>query len=99
MGKRLELRSIRATGRSGGKGPIPPAPAGFTLELAADGSFSLSIDEHERLVTGTVSRQEDAATMWLLQPTEPDWTTSRPVRATVIPWRFGYSLDNTVGQP
>jgi hypothetical protein len=95
---RLLLRSVRATGRLGRQENVPPAPEGFTLDLSVDGRFSLSIDAHENLVTGTASREvRGSQTTWTLQPLEPSWTRIRTVRASVS--RFGpwYLIENTVG--
>jgi len=100
VNQRIELRSVRATGRAGWSGPIPPAPAGLTLDLSTPGSFSISLDEHAHLVTGTASRQgRGATTGWTLQPVTPDWATNRTVTATVTRQGRLYLLDNEVGEP
>ena len=97
---RLRLRSVRATARTGLRcTPPPPPPQGVTLELSEEGGFSLSIDEHEDLVTGTASREvRGATTTWTLQPLEPPWTRSRTVRASVSRHGLRYFIENVIGE-
>jgi hypothetical protein len=97
---RLRLRSVRATERTGLQLTAPPpVPQGFTLELSEEGAFSLSIDEHENLVTGTVSREvRGATTTWLLQPLEPSWTRNRTVRASVSRHEHRFFIENVIGE-
>jgi len=94
------LRSVRATGRLGRQETLPPpAPQGFTLHLSTEEGFSLSLDEHEDLVTGTASREVSGnTTTWTLHPVEPPWTRERTVRARVT--RFGpwHRIENTIGE-
>lgn len=91
---------IRATGRRSGKDPVPPAPAGLTLDLSTPGSFSLSLDEHAQLITGTASREQyPERTVWSLQPVEPAWATNREVTATGTRQWGVYVIDNEVGAP
>ena len=94
------LRSVRATGRLGRQETLPPpAPQGFTLRLSTEEGFSLSLDEHEDLVTGTASREVSGdTTTWTLHPVEPPWTRERTVRARVT--RFGpwHRIENTIGE-
>jgi hypothetical protein len=100
VNQRLELRSVRATGRTGYHGPLPSAPAGLTLDLSTPGSFSISLDEHAHLVTGTASREQRGATTgWTLQPVTPDWAASRTVTSTVTRQGRVYLLDSEVGEP
>ncbi|AUX30549.1 MULTISPECIES: hypothetical protein [Sorangium] len=97
---RIELRSVRATGLPGDEEPIPPAPTGLTLDLSTPGSFSISLDEHEDLVTGTASRTEHPArTVWTLQPVEPPWMANLVVTATVTLRRNIYSIDGEASEP
>jgi hypothetical protein len=96
----LRLRTVRATGLGWFEGPVPPRPAGFTLDLSTPGRFSLSVDEHSQLVTGTATRERRGFTeRWTLRPEEPEWTRERVVRATAVRQPSGYFIENTVGEP
>ncbi|KYG03053.1 hypothetical protein BE21_53520 [Sorangium cellulosum] len=101
VGGRLELRSVRATGRRGYEVSAPPGPpAGLTLDLSTPGRFSVSFDEHADLVTGTPSRHEHAPMeAWTLEPVEPSWATSRQVTAAATRRRGAYLIDNEIGEP
>ncbi|WP_437602010.1 hypothetical protein WMF28_10330 [Sorangium sp. So ce590] len=101
VGERLELRSVRATGRRGYEGSAhPPPPAGLTLDLSTPGRFSVSLGEHADLVTGTASREEHAPTEgWTLEPVEPSWATSRQVTAAVTRRGDADLVDNEIGEP
>ncbi|WP_437602009.1 hypothetical protein WMF28_10325 [Sorangium sp. So ce590] len=99
---RIELRSVRATGRTGfdRRDPPPPPPAGLTLDLSAPGRFSLSLDENPDLITGTASQERDAATsVWTLQPIEPSWARSRQVTATVTRDGDVFFIQGEVDEP
>ncbi|WP_437534844.1 hypothetical protein WME79_11575 [Sorangium sp. So ce726] len=101
VGERLELRSVGATGRRGYEYPAsPPPPAGITLNLSTPGRFSVSLDEHADVVTGTASREEHASTeVWTLEPVEPSWATSRQVTAAATRDGDVYLIDNEIGNP
>jgi hypothetical protein len=95
----VELRSVRAP-RGATSGVLAePGAAGFVLDLSAPGGFSLSLDEHARLVTGEASREStDATTRWILEPKDPSWTTSRRVSAAVTRQQAGYVIETEVGE-
>nr|AYM54196.1 hypothetical protein [Sorangium cellulosum] len=101
VGRRIELRSVRATGRKGDDDAAPPPPpAGLTLDLSTPGRFSVSLDEHADLVTGTASHEQRAATQeWALQPVEPSWATNRRVTAAVTRHGDAYLIDGEIGAP
>lgn len=95
----LRLLTVRATGLGWLEGPVPPRPAGLTLDLSTPGRFSISMDEHPQLVTGTATRKRQGATeRWTLRPEQPEWTRGRVVRATAVRQPFGYFIENTVGE-
>ncbi|WNG36443.1 hypothetical protein F0U61_24260 [Archangium violaceum] len=98
--EKLLLQSVRATGRTGLQDTVPPPHEGFILDLSTAGSFSLSIDDHADLVTGTASVQKlGLTTTWRLEPSQPEWATSRTVTASVSRfWNF-YVIENSVGEP
>nr|AYM54197.1 hypothetical protein [Sorangium cellulosum] len=99
---RIELRSVRATGRTGfdRSDAPPPAPAGLTLDLSTAGAFSLSLDENPDLIAGTATVERRAATsVWTLQPVEPSWATSRQVTATVSRHRDVLLIEGEVSAP
>lgn len=96
----IELRSIRVTGQPLGWAPIPPPPAGLMLDLSVPGQFSISLDGHEDLVTGTASSGGDDTTRsWTLVPTAPSWATNRSAQAVVTRQPDGYTIVNEVGAP
>lgn len=79
----LEIRSIRVTGVRAALNITPPPPAGLTLDLTTPGRFSLSLDEHVDLITGTAEASYGLHRVsWTLRPTQPSWAVSREVNAT-----------------
>ncbi|EYF07663.1 hypothetical protein [Chondromyces apiculatus] len=95
---RLALRSIRVTGRRAGEEVVPSAPAGLTLDLSQPGRFSISLDHHPSIVSGSVFMKEtDTAEVWTLDPTDPRWATSRTVRSVLARAGDSATLDSEVG--
>ncbi|WP_437838252.1 hypothetical protein [Sorangium sp. So ce1153] len=101
VGRGIELRSVRVTGRRGDDHSAPPPPsAGLTLDLSTPGRFSVSLDEHADLVTGTASHERRGVTQeWKLEPVEPSWATNRTVTGAVPRHGGAYLVDNQVGDP
>ncbi|WNG29959.1 hypothetical protein F0U62_42585 [Cystobacter fuscus] len=99
-GNGLQLRSVRATGRGRGGSPPSPSRPGFVLELSGGGEFSLSVDEHVRLITGSVSIEQGAnSAAWILRPEQPEWATIFVVRATVTRVGNRFVQESMVGEP
>nr|WCO03964.1 hypothetical protein [Cystobacter sp.] len=96
----LLLHSVQVTGRLGLQRTVPPPHEGFILDLSTAGRFSLSIDEHADLVTGTAFVQMfGATTTWRLEPLQPSWATNRTVTASVSRFWNLYVIENSVGEP
>jgi len=97
----LEMESVRVTGLPATSNIHPPPPAGLTLDLTPPGHFSLSLDEHGDLVTGTAAVSYDRQRVsWTLRPTQPSWAIPRVVNATGWFDRRGDVLyETTIGEP
>ncbi len=99
-GGELVLQSLRATGRIGLQDSVPPPHEGFTLDLSVAGHFSLSLDEHTNLVTGTASVQNHGATKtWRISPSQPSWATNRVETASAARHWNWYFITNSIGAP
>ncbi|WNG19761.1 hypothetical protein [Cystobacter fuscus] len=99
-GDELRLLRVRATGLQGRGSPLPPSPQGFTLDLSEGGRFALSVDEHARLMTGSVFLERGPRTeAWILRPEQPEWAIPFVVRATVTRLGSGFALESMVGEP
>ena len=59
--------------------------------------FSISIDEHKELISGTASAvQENGSLVYLLKPAAPDWAVSRPVFNVIEKREKGYSIKTEI---
>jgi hypothetical protein len=98
-GNVLHVRRVRMTGVPASVGITPPPPAGFTLDLTAPGLFTVSIDDHANLVSGTVEAfQSNHGSITTLRPTQPSWAVPRFVTAFVaFNHRGDASILNTIG--
>jgi hypothetical protein len=97
----LELLSVRLTGVPASANSTPPAPTGFTVDLSVPSQFTVSIDHHVNLVTGSASASfERHAAAWRLGPAQPGWAVPRIVNARVsFAYPAGLSIVNTIGGP
>jgi hypothetical protein len=67
---RVELERIRV-------GP-PGSDRGLVLDLRPTGRFTISLDGHPDLVTGSYTlEQHDRRRTWMLVPEQPDWAVTR----------------------
>jgi hypothetical protein len=100
-GDALEVRRLRLTGLPASAGVTPPPPAGLTLDLTTPGLFTISIDEHANLVSGTVEAYRDKhGSITVLRPTQPSWAVPRFVTAYVTFDHHGdASILDTIGDP
>jgi hypothetical protein len=98
-GDGLRLLRARATGRGRNGNPSPPSLPGLTLELSDGGRFALSVDDHARLVTGSVRIERGVNTeAWILRPEQPGWATVYGVRATVTRVGSRFAVESMVGE-
>lgn len=100
QGNLLEIRRVRVTGALASSCSTPPPPEGFTLDLTVPGHFTISIDEHANVMSGTVERlQNKHGSITTLRPAEPSWTIPRVVTAYVAFDHHGdASILNTIGE-
>lgn len=75
---------------------LPVLPEGEN-ECESKGSFSISIDDHTSLISGTVRvMRENGVLRFLLAPSEPDWAVKRPVSMVIERQKSGFEVKTDI---